>query len=270
MEIFYVYRHVRNDTGVVFYVGKGKEKRAYQTNKGRNNHWRNVVNKAGGFSVDFIIDGVDEEFSHLVEIEAIDAYRRRCVSLTNITDGGDGVSGLLHSEETRAIIRAKRKLQKISHSPDTIEKIAAAQRGRLKGPNPEHSIRLMGRKLTDEHKAKIAASHTGMKRSDEARAAMSEAQRGRTVGDEARANMAAAQRGKKQSAEWIENRISPLRGRKRDPEIAEKCSATQKGRPKNPESVAKMRATMNSPEVRAKISGENHWRAKRRVLNANS
>lgn len=195
-NIFYVYRHSRNDTGSVFYIGKGKENRAYQADRGRNNHWRNIVRKANGFSVDFIINGISEELSHLVEIEAIDCYRRRGISLANITNGGEWVSGLRHSEETKAVIREKRKRQNVVFSQETREKIAAAQRGKSRGPNPEHSARLTGRKLSDEHKAKIGAAHTGMKRSEEARAAMSAAQRGHPVSEAARANMSAAHKGK--------------------------------------------------------------------------
>ena len=272
MKIFYVYQHIRNDTGVVFYVGKGKERRAYQIDSGRNIHWKNIVSKAGGFSVALIVSEVDEEFAHLIEIEAIDIFRRRRFKLANITGGGEGTAGLRHSDETKAVIKEKRKLQKMCPvSPETKAKIAASQRGVPRGPNPEHSKRLSGRKLSDKHKANIGAAHTGAKRSYEARAAMSAAQRGHATSDATRLKMSESHKGKKQSPELIEKRIAPLRGRVRDQETIEKIRASQKGITKNPESVAKMRAALNSPEVIAKISGENHWRAKRRrELNASN
>ena len=42
---FYTYFHTRNDTGKVFYVGKGKGRRAHEP--GRNPHWKNIVAKHG-------------------------------------------------------------------------------------------------------------------------------------------------------------------------------------------------------------------------------
>ena len=49
MEIkneFYVYFHLKEDTGEIFYVGKGKNKRAFSRH-GRNDYWLKVVNKHG-------------------------------------------------------------------------------------------------------------------------------------------------------------------------------------------------------------------------------
>jgi len=51
----YIYLHRRNDTGEVFYVGKGTGKRATETHS-RNSHWHNVVNKAG-FTAEIIAKG---------------------------------------------------------------------------------------------------------------------------------------------------------------------------------------------------------------------
>lgn len=39
---FYVYQHTRNDTGEVFYVGKGSGDRL-KSNKRRNSHWTRIV-----------------------------------------------------------------------------------------------------------------------------------------------------------------------------------------------------------------------------------
>ena len=43
---FYVYEHLRADTGEVFYVGKGSGHRA-RCRQGRNPYWRAVANKHG-------------------------------------------------------------------------------------------------------------------------------------------------------------------------------------------------------------------------------
>ena len=88
--MFYVYEHIRNDTNSIFYVGKGKANRAY-TARNRNDHWHNVVNKAQGFTVKFVVKDVDEELSYLAEEERIDQLKRLGIKLANINAGGAGV-----------------------------------------------------------------------------------------------------------------------------------------------------------------------------------
>jgi hypothetical protein len=79
-------------TGECFYVGKGKDNRAYSNH--RSEYWCNFVNKHGEYKVEFIIKDIDEEFSFLIEQEVIDLYRRKNVKLVNITAGGEGFSGM--------------------------------------------------------------------------------------------------------------------------------------------------------------------------------
>ena len=53
--LFYTYIHIRNDTGQIFYVGKGSNTnlRAYSKH-GRNVYWNRVVKKSGGYEVKII------------------------------------------------------------------------------------------------------------------------------------------------------------------------------------------------------------------------
>ena len=55
---YYVYLHRRGTDNEVFYVGKGKGRRAWHT-WGRNKHWRNSVDKHG-FFVDIVVDDLQE------------------------------------------------------------------------------------------------------------------------------------------------------------------------------------------------------------------
>jgi hypothetical protein len=89
--MFYVYEHIRNDTNAIFYVGKGKNERAYRVNN-RNEYWKNIVNKTG-YTVRFVVKDVDEELAYLVEEERIDQLKRLGIKLTNLTLGGEGASG---------------------------------------------------------------------------------------------------------------------------------------------------------------------------------
>lgn len=97
---FYIYEHIRPDTNRVFYVGKGKGNR-YLAKTDRNKYWHHIVNKAGSFIANKIVENIDEELAFLVEQERIDQLKRLGYKLCNMTNGGEGTSGRIISEETR-------------------------------------------------------------------------------------------------------------------------------------------------------------------------
>lgn len=143
---FYVYEHTRQDTGEVFYVGKGRGRRANIKNKyHRNQFWQNAVAKAGGFGIRYVATGADEELAFLVEIERINQLRRIGVRLCNLTDGGDGTSGWVKSAEWRAKLSAAHKGKTVS--PEVRAKISAAVK--TSGYVPSLEIR---QKMSDAHK----------------------------------------------------------------------------------------------------------------------
>ena len=113
--MFYIYEHIRPDTNAIFYVCKGKEYRANSTSD-RNRHWNFIDKKAGGFSSKIVFSHIDEELVLLAEQERIDQLKRLGLSLCNMTNGGEGLSGFCHSVETRlklkqiALKRPKRQL----------------------------------------------------------------------------------------------------------------------------------------------------------------
>jgi hypothetical protein len=113
---FYVYEHTRNDTGLVFYVGKGSGQRLTIGKFGggkRNPHWKNIVAKAGGFEAKKIVDSLDNELANLAEIERIDQLRRLGYKLSNLTDGGEGGSGHRLTEDAkRRIVETRAKTYK--------------------------------------------------------------------------------------------------------------------------------------------------------------
>jgi hypothetical protein len=96
--MFYVYEHLRPDTGVVFYVGKGTGERIRER-RGRNVYWQRVVSKAGNFKSVKIVKTEDEELAFLAEQERIDQLKRLGIKLTNLNDGGAG--GVKPAEEVR-------------------------------------------------------------------------------------------------------------------------------------------------------------------------
>lgn len=113
MTQYYTYIHSRASDGKVFYVGKGKDRRAWAKNK-RSKQWCRVVAKHG-LLVDVVArwETEDEAFAH--ERLLIQTFRDMGVELANHTDGGDGTSGW-------------------RHAPETIEKIKASNKGKKRSP----------------------------------------------------------------------------------------------------------------------------------------
>ena len=104
----YVYVHRRATDRSVFYVGKGKDRRAWDR-QGRNRHWRHIVQKHG-FEVEVIKATMPEACALSLERALIAALGRE--HLANVVDGGGGTSGWKHSPETRARIGAFHKGRK--------------------------------------------------------------------------------------------------------------------------------------------------------------
>lgn len=95
---FYVYLHRRKTDNKVFYVGKGKGKRAYRP-YGRNRRWTSTAKKHG-FCVEIVFDNLTESEAFELEIETIKEMRYIFQeTLCNMTDGGEGGSGFKWTEE---------------------------------------------------------------------------------------------------------------------------------------------------------------------------
>jgi len=104
---FYVYTHRRATDGQVFYVGKGRGRRAFERSRG-NPHWHNVVNKHG-LEVVLVATGLDEETAFDTERQLISFYRSIGLRLANMTDGGEGASGYRFSEIAKERKRASQR-----------------------------------------------------------------------------------------------------------------------------------------------------------------
>lgn len=102
MKNFYVYIHYRLDNMQPFYVGKGKDYRAYDS-RGRNIHWRRIV-KAYDFVSVIYQNGLSEEEAFDIEKKLINSIGRHNLGtgpLCNMTEGGDGVAGYVMTEEDK-------------------------------------------------------------------------------------------------------------------------------------------------------------------------
>lgn len=99
MNNFYVYIHRKKSNNEIFYVGKGKGKRAYSIHN-RNNYWNKIINKHG-FIVEILKDNLTEDEAFKIEIETIEQYKKQNITLCNMTSGGEGTSGYIFTDEDR-------------------------------------------------------------------------------------------------------------------------------------------------------------------------
>lgn len=149
-DIFYVYEHWRLDKDECFYVGKGHKDRAYRRN-GRGDHWHNIVNKldriGSGYEVKLVATGLSEKQAFSLEVERISFWRDK-VDLANKTNGGDGISGYKMTEEAKAKMREKAKgrpgiksMLGRKHTDETRAKMSSAQIGIKKSPKHAKAVR---------------------------------------------------------------------------------------------------------------------------------
>lgn len=178
MCVFYTYIWRRSD-GTPLYVGKGQNKRAWNTND-RSREFKDEYAK-GGCTVEIVDEFIHESQAHAHEMELISLYGRSDIGtgcLVNRTDGGDGMSGNVPSAETRAKISIAKAGS--SHTAESRAKISSAMKKLGAGANNP----MFGKKHTEQTRAKMSAKQRGERHpnfgkrlSEETRKKISEARR---------------------------------------------------------------------------------------------
>jgi len=160
---FYTYAYLREDR-TPYYIGKGQGRRIYQT-VGK------PCNKPPKDRIIFLKQNLSEEEALNHEKYMIAVFGRKDLGtgiLHNRTDGGDGVSGLVHSDEIKS------KLSVIN----------------------------TGKKLSKETRRRMSIAKRNM--SEETKKRMGESRKGRPVSDKTRQKISEKKKGRKNSVEHIE------------------------------------------------------------------
>jgi hypothetical protein len=129
--VFYTYAHYTPE-GRLFYIGKGNGSRAH-SHHGRNSYWKNVVKKYGNPDVQILANWETEEeaFSH--EVLLISCFKDLGHKLCNLSNGGEGPSGLKHSEEFKEKLRVRHTgntwRKGFTHSEERKQKISEFFKG---------------------------------------------------------------------------------------------------------------------------------------------
>ena len=204
--MFYTYAHYKPDNSV-FYIGKGQGRRAW-SKKNRNPHWKNVVAKHGEHKVEILAHWPTEQEAFEHEKFLIWCFRDMGCSMTNIADGGEGCSGLIHTEEVKQKISRIHKGKKLSI--EQIEFLRQSSFGRKHTEETKAYLTKLNKErvLTENQKQRIRLAHAGKSLSEETKKKISLAHIGKVMSVEHRAIISETHKGKKQLPEQIQKRIA--------------------------------------------------------------
>ena len=226
--IYYVYAYLRSD-GTPYYIGKGKDKRAWD-----KNHTVSLPND--NTRIIIIEANLTEIGAFALERRLIRWYGRKDIGtgiLRNRTDGGEGGSGYKHTEYNIQKISAANKGR--IHSVESRLKMSEAKKGHIL--SEEHKLKLSetlkGRIISPETKLKMSESSKGRVFSEEHKLKLSEAQKDRIfspLSGEHKRKISASNKGRIRSEETRNKLSEALKGRKLSPEHKLKLSVAAKTR----------------------------------------
>ena len=100
MNEYYTYAYLRED-GTPYYIGKGRGRRVYKSHIRQN---KTNLKPKDNSKIIFLKKNITEEEANKHEVYMISIFGRKDLGtgiLRNMTNGGDGISGYSHSEDTK-------------------------------------------------------------------------------------------------------------------------------------------------------------------------
>ena len=202
--IYYTYAYLREDK-TPYYIGKGKGNRAYKK------HRKGIGVPKDKSRIIFLKQNLTEEEAFRHEIYMIAVFGRKDLGtgiLHNLTDGGDGASGYVFSEETKRKQSEAHKgnttwLGK-THSEETKRKMSDTRKGKTHSEETKRkqSEVKKGKTYSEEAKRKMSEAHKGKTLSEETRRKMSEIRKGKTHSEETKRKQSEVKKGKTKGKKW--------------------------------------------------------------------
>jgi len=238
-----------------YYIGKGKKyRKGALTN--RNKFTINKLNKIQrkGFEnrIYMIKDNLTEENAFKLECEVISFIGRIDLgkgTLTNMSDGGEGNSGHIFTEESLNKMRGHNSWKGRRHTVKTKRKLSEINTGKIHSEETKKKIQksMKGRIVSEETREKLREASTGKKHSDETKKMFSKVRKGRPNGrlgckhtEEVRKKMSvsAKKREKRTHSEETKKKISlskigeknPMYGKQVSEETKRKISEGGRGK----------------------------------------
>jgi len=189
---YYTYAYLREDK-TPYYIGKGKGDRI-------NSKRRSIKPPKDRSRIIYLKQNLTEEEAFRHEIYMIDVFGRIDLGtgiLYNRTNGGEGPSGWVPSEETRRKISEAGKGHIVLE--ETKIKMSEARKG--KTHSEESKIKMSearkGKTQSEETRRKNSEAHKGKTHSEETRRKISEAKKDKTHSEESKRKMSEAKKGAK-------------------------------------------------------------------------
>jgi hypothetical protein len=176
-SIYYIYAYLRND-GSPYYIGKGKDDRAYI--KTKKDTIKPPTDKS---KIVFMERNLTEIGAFALERKYIKWYGRKDLQtgiLRNKTDGGEGSSGLIWSEEQKlkksnSVMDQKNPMYGKKHTKETIHNMKKPKSIETK---TKISISRKGILFSQQHKQNLSLANMGKKQSIETKQKRSDSQIG--------------------------------------------------------------------------------------------